>query len=80
MKIKELLEQLNNIDPETEIIMSSDDEGNSFRKLHEIQINMSYRNDGYEVEVGHSVLTDEMKLEGYTEDDIFDGEKCIILW
>ena len=36
MKVRELLEQLGELDPNTEVILSSDEEGNNYHVLEDI--------------------------------------------
>jgi hypothetical protein len=42
MKVKELIERLKNVDPEAELIMSKDAEGNSYSPLSDVEANTFY--------------------------------------
>lgn len=77
MTVKELIDRLKSIDSDMPIILSTDPEGNYFRELNAIEpYNNSYKDNS----IGISELTPELEKEGYTEEDILDGVKCVVLW
>lgn len=76
MKVKELIEELKKLDPEKLVVMSSDGEGNSYDVLYQIDDDSMYKDN----EVGLAKLTPELEEEGYSEDDVIEGEPCIILY
>lgn len=53
--------------------------GNSYRLLTNICDNSTYTKDGYNIEVGIHTLTKALEQNGYTEEDVLAGNKCIIL-
>lgn len=81
MTVKELKELLTHPDIKDDdlVVMSSDPEGNSYHPL-----------DGYSIEVCSSdgeifprELTPEMREQGYTEEDLYqgdDGKNVVVLW
>jgi len=77
MKVSELMKILEELDPNTEVVLQGDAEGNSYMSLY------SYWQGGFneeEGEVGYLKLTDKLKKEGYTEEDIIKGKPAIMLW
>jgi hypothetical protein len=81
MTVKELIEQLQQCDPDDLVVMSKDSEGNGFSKLSDIAFGNDRYSGGYSGEIGLDHLTEELEQRGYTEDDVMsDGEKCIVLW
>lgn len=77
MKAKHLIDILKK-DPEALVIMSSDSEGNSYSPVSGSWVGMYNEIDG-EGEVGLAELTEELKKQGYTDEDVMQGEKAIIL-
>lgn len=80
MKVKDLIiDLLENADMDDEVIVASDNEGNSYRTTDGFS-QLAYKEYGYEIEVGYLELTSELKSRGYTEEDlILDGKPCIVL-
>ena len=77
IKIKNLIEELQNLNPEEYIVMASDTEGNSYGFLEGIYINHKIH-DG---SVGLAELTPELKEEGYDEEDVMDmGIPCVVFY
>lgn len=82
MKIKQLIQKLQKLDPNAEVILPSDAEGNSFNRLYQMgeclyvksiektEFGILER----EIELGDSV-EDFEDLEGYTK-----PKKCVVLW
>jgi hypothetical protein len=78
MKVSELIEQLQQLDGDRLVVLSSDGEGNSFRKLGDFSTAMF---DPEEREIGLEVLTEELKQAGYSDEDVMeDGEPAVVLW
>lgn len=76
MKVKELMALLKDVDPEREVILAADEEGNHFNTVYSVEI-MCYKED----EVSYEQLTEELKAQGFTEDDIdSDGKPCVVIW
>ena len=80
MKIKELIEQLQGLDPELEVYVAADAEGNSFNRCGGAWEYYTESDEGdYSIE---HVFSDEQEI-----DDFFDGEfepaecrKVAIIW
>lgn len=85
MKLSELREQLDVLSanyPTSDpiILVSRDEEGNGFRELQDFG-ESSCEDEGYgNYEIGLRELTPELIEQGYTDEDIKDGEDCIVLW
>lgn len=73
MKIKDLIKKLNKLDPDSEIILSSDSEGNSFNYLNNIESNLFV----YQVQ-GQVELCDKDELRDI--DECFEPQKCVVLF
>lgn len=81
MKVKELIEQLSQADPEKFVIISRDGEGNGYSDLADVSINNnSWNFDGYESSLGLEYLTPILEGQGYTEEDIIEGIPVVVLW
>lgn len=77
MKIKDLIEQLQKLDPELLVVLSKDEEGNGYSELAYIEPNSRFS----EGEVSPNILTEELDEEGWSEEDFLDdGIPCVILW
>lgn len=75
-KLKELLEQCNDDDV---VVVSSDAEGNSYRKLSYVATDLySYEGD-YNVEIGLRQLTPSLEATGYSEEDLLE-ETEVPVW
>jgi len=81
MKVKELIKLLQKADSEAIVIMAKDSEGNYFSPLSDIDTkNKTYEADTtWSGEVWYKELTNDLKNSGYTEDDIGEGEDCVVL-
>lgn len=69
MKVKELIEKLQQCNPDDIVILSKDEEGNEFYVLDKME-KMVYIPDRREVHYGE--LTQDMEKQGYT--------KAVVLW
>lgn len=80
MKIRELLKVLTELNPELDVLVSSDKEGNSYSLLEDAEL-MRYIEGDDGVEVFIAGLSEELREEGYTEEDIrLDATPCLVLW
>ena len=76
-----LMEILKTVDPDAKIILSSDQEGNSYRLCWTISTDHNCQETECEYEIGLKELTEEDRLAGYEDEDMLeDGESCVILW
>jgi hypothetical protein len=86
MKVRELIELLTELGPETlerEVILSIDSEGNGFKPMSSYSF-AAYDaecDDSWYGEIGIEELTPELEAEGYSEDDLRpNGVPAIVLW
>lgn len=79
MKVRELIEELQKLDQEREVILQKDAEGNGHSPL----ACLSGDNDCYIPECTWSGwrslerLTSELEKEGYSKDDVYDGDDAV---
>jgi len=79
MTVKELIERLREIDQDRIVVMSMDPEGNGFFPLGDLETYAFTKEDGCG-EIGIEELTDELREQGYTEEDIKEGQPAVCLW
>lgn len=75
MKIKDLKKALEGIDEETLVVLSRDEEGNGYGVLS--VVNQNTYKDG---EIGFAKLTPELEKQGYTEEDLLEGELAVVFY
>lgn len=89
MKIKELIELLQQIeDQDALVVMSRDSEGNSFSPLAEPDYNENWRyfpDSTWSGEMQMTKLTDEWIEQGFTDEDVVEDTKgrsvsAVVLW
>jgi len=77
IKVKALIEELQKLDPELYVALSSDAEGNTYNFLEGINTNCRYH-DG---EVYLAALTDDLIDNGYSEEDVSEeGIECVVFY
>ena len=75
MTVGDLIKQLKGFDKTRKVILSKDSEGNDFSPLDECSTGMYVPESTWNGTVGLEKLTDTLKSQGYTEEDIGkDGE------
>lgn len=79
MKARELARQLL-LTPDLEVLKSSDDEGNSYSAVDSVDVCRMNDDTDYEIEVGLAELTDDLRRQGFTQEDVCDGPKVVVLW
>ena len=79
MKVKDLIKELQKLDPERIVVMSSDAEGNSHSPLYSISEGAYREESTYSGDYGLEKLTDEDIKDGYSKEDVVYGEKAICL-
>jgi len=75
MRVRDLIVLLEEQDQDRIVVMAADDEGNDFRPVSSIGTG-SWDKENFGIEE----LTEDLEEQGYTEDDIIDGQKAICLW
>jgi hypothetical protein len=78
MKVKELIAELQKLDPETLVVLAKDAEGNGYKSLADVNAGMGFAAG----EIGYLELTNRLREAGYTEDDLCakDAVPCVVLW
>jgi len=81
MKVKELIKILEALDQEAIVIISSDGEGNSKSPFSEACYCAYKAENAWSGETGLLELTEELKAEGYTEEDVLENaEPAVVLY
>ncbi len=80
MKVSDLINILSEQDPDAEVVLSSDGEGNSYSPLADYSIGAYDADTTWGGQFGASELTEEMEREGYTKEDLIEGVKAVCLW
>lgn len=84
MKVKELREKLEDCDPEEEVYVSVDPEGNAFKELYGVDNEFALNTEGRFPDgpwLRESALTEKRKKHGWSEEDVNeDAENVVILW
>lgn len=84
MTVKTLIKRLQKIkNQESTVLLSSDGEGNYYSSVSDIDCspNLVFKEEYGQAEIGHSKLSKEELVAGYTEEDVMGGGKpCIILY
>ena len=64
---------------DTLVVIAVDPEGNRFRPLVDHTLGLNYDEDSMDVGPAEVSEADKMRL-GYTDEDVVEGEACILLW
>ena len=83
MKVKEFKILVNSWDDEDEVIMSKDGEGNNFSPFSTYSKQIYVPDCTWSGEVYQRGLTPKMIEQGYSEEDLYDGNNgvnAIVLW
>lgn len=79
MTVKELIEELAELPQNSLVIMSKDAEGNSYSPYYEFWEGSYMAESSYQGEMGISEITDELRAEGFTEEDLNEGVPAVCL-
>lgn len=83
MKVSELIDVLNDMDPEAEVVLQADAEGNDYQLLRCYEGGLVFADDKYDRSVKYRKLTPELEECGYNEEDVWDGVEdvvdCVVL-
>ena len=81
MTVRKLIKELGKLDPKRIVVMSRDAEGNGFSPLADVATGAYTPDTTWSGEVHLEELTDELREQGYTEEDVReDGQKAVVLW
>jgi hypothetical protein len=79
MTVRELIEQLKDVAPDHLVVLSRDEEGNGYGELDDVETGMRF--DPEWGQTGYEELTDELRENGYSEDDVMKGGlPCVVLF
>ena len=82
MTVKELMEQLKDLDQDLPILIAEDPEGNGFMHFGGFSESACNKQDldAYRIEsIGIIKLTDALRKQGYSDEDVKDTP-CIVFW
>ena len=74
MKVKELIEQLQKVDPELDVLASADSEGNAFGHVDEVEPAHFTGQNWTDIEVRSKHSWEE------DEDGEYPGDNCVVVW
>ena len=78
--VKNLIAQLQQENPDAIVVMAKDAEGNGYSPYCDFWAGVYQAETTYSGEVGYPALTDELRDEGYGEEDVLpDGVPAVIL-
>ena len=77
MKVKDLKKLLQNYNDEDEVVLAEDNEGNYFSPLSDIEEATYVPTTQYFGTIYLRELNSELEEQGYTEEDVYDGEEGI---
>lgn len=91
MKLQELLDILAQVpDKSVEVILAQDEGGNSHSPIDFVSMDpgLVYSPEVrakdrsiVTVEIGYAALTEDLRKDGFTEDDVFEnGQPCVVLY
>ena len=78
MKVKELRKLLESVADERLVVLASDEEGNGFYPLRDVDDNSVY--DGEYRSAGIENLTPALEEQGFGPEDVGDGIPALVLW
>jgi hypothetical protein len=78
--VRQMIAALQREDPDAIVVMAKDSEGNSYSPYRQLWAGVYQAESTWDGIVGFPALTDELRAEGYTEEDILpDGVPAVIL-
>lgn len=81
MTVKELIEALQKVDQTRIVILQKDGEGNGYSPIAGIDDNTVYEAETtYSGEVRIHHLTDALIEQGFSDEDVGDGQPCLVLY
>ncbi len=75
MKVFQLINELSDLDPEAEVVLQGDPEGNSYHTVRGVEGSMVYISNRYEESVKYKKLTKDLEELGYGPEDCLDPEE-----
>ena len=76
MKVSQLMDILENCNPDAEVIMAGDPEGNYYGSVSGVDEDLYFNEEG---EVGFNSITPELRERGFSDEDLIVGKECVVL-
>jgi hypothetical protein len=76
MIVRKLMDILENCNPDAEVVMAGDPEGNYYSHVGSVDEDLYINEDG---EVGFNCITPELREQGFTDEDLITGKECVVL-
>lgn len=84
MQLNEFIKKMQEVEAEVGgdvlVLLSCDEEGNRYGDFGGVGWGHTCEKDGREYEIGYGVITPELEEQGYTDEDLIEGEPCIALY
>lgn len=77
MTVAELIALLQKFPADSLVVKSKDEEGNGFDTVDNAEVG-AY--DDKQRHFGYAILTAELRAEGYSDDDLTEGQPAVCLW
>lgn len=77
---KKILQLIEDGEVDSILVMSKDAEGNSYSPLFDLDKCSYVSYNTWSGEIGLRTLTEELREEGYSHEDVKDGQKAIVLY
>lgn len=78
LKVKDLINQLAQLDPDAVVIMQRDPEGNGYGPCAGAEGNGAWDHD--EDLYGYACLTPDMEKNGFSQEDLVQGVPAVVIW
>ena len=79
MTVKELIKKLEEIENKDREVLLTHKGTPTTKRCYDVQ-ELNFKDNNGRIETGYPELTEEMKVFGYTEEDVFEGEPALVLW
>lgn len=80
MTVSDLIKLLETEDPARLVVMSKDGEGNNFSPFHGHSVGVYKADSTWSGEIGIEKITPALEKQGYSEEDVVEGERALVLW
>jgi len=76
MTVSQLMDILENCNPEALVVMAGDPEGNYYSEPVNVDKDLYINESG---DVGFNTMTPELRKQGFTDMDLIVGKECVVL-
>lgn len=80
MTVAELIKELKKLPPKTLVVQSKDSEGNGFSPVADVSLGRYEAESTWNGQFGLDKLTEELKSQGYSEEDVPNGPLAVCIW